>query len=149
MGIYFIPRTRLFTQIGKSFYLSAGLEISYQFGLGNPDRYKAYDHLITIATPIAIHMRLNEQHSISIGSGFLYTFDLLWLEEPYEEGRVRAYRSLGTRVTAGYAFKVKANLSLTFDQYFDIRFYEEPQWSYSTRIGIDWRFISREVVKKW
>jgi hypothetical protein len=148
-GIRFVPTDRLFVWKGMAFYLSAGFEVSYQFGLGNPDRYKAYDHILSGHIPIRMHMKLNEQHSVSFGAGFLYTFDLLQMEAPYEDSALTPYRAMGISGILGYEFKLRDTISLIFDNQAEVHFYERPIFTYSPRIGVSYRFSSREVVKKW
>ena len=149
-GIVFFPADRLFVWWGFPVNLSIGLEVSYQFGLGKPDRYKAYDHIITFGLPFRITMRLNDQHGISGGIGLLYRFDLLQFQAPYDDGKLLPYTSLGASVPIGYSFRIREYLAISADNRFDILLnYNTAFFSYSLRFGVDYRFSKKEIARKW
>ena len=148
-GIRFVPKDRLGVSHGFSLALSVGLEVSYQFGLGNPDRYDAYDHILTIGLPVRLHVKFNAQHGISTGLGLLYTFDLLQFKDPYDDMVLKTFNSFGNSLLLGYDFRVRDKISITADNQFELHYYQKLRFSYSLRIGIDYRISKKEIVKKW
>jgi hypothetical protein len=149
-GLEFVPLDRLFTRMGKGFYLTAGLGVSYRFGLGNLERYDAYNHGITLRGPeIRLNMRLNARHHLSLGTGLLYSFDLLSIREPYKDRELKVYRALGVSGIGGYRFRFTDTWQVYFDNAAEVRFYEKAIVTYSGRIGLSFRMLSREVEGKW
>ena len=148
-GIRFIPNDRLAIKRGFLLSLSAGLELSYKFGLGNPDLYAAYDHTLTIGLPFRLHAKLNPQHSISAGIGLLYTFDFLSFKDPHDDREMKIFRGLGNSLMAGYGFRMKENISVTADNRFEFHYYDRILATYSLRIGIEYLLSRKEAVRKW
>jgi hypothetical protein len=148
-GIRFIPTDQLQIYQGYTFYGSMGFDVSYQFGVVNPDRYEGFSHTVTIGLPLKLHMKLNAQHEVSGGIGLLYSFDFLQIKLPYEDGTVKLFRGLGMSFILGYSFRFQKYFSLTTDNYFELKYYEVPSLTYSLRIGVDYRFFRQEVIRKW
>ena len=149
LGVKFVPSDRLFVLSGFSFDLSVGLGFSYQFGLGNPDRYEAFNHILTVALPVRLRMKLNAQNALSIGAGLLYTFDLLQFTDTHDDSKMKVFRSIGNSALLGYDFRVRENISLCVDNQFEFHYYEKLRVTYSLRLGVDLRFSKKEVSAKW
>ncbi|MDR2767431.1 MAG: hypothetical protein LBB82_03790 [Treponema sp.] len=146
-GMTLAPRDHLFVSNGYVYYLSTGLLINYRLGTGK--EYKAYDHGLSFMAPLIIHQKLNAENEIFYGAGLSYSFDFLNIEEPYRDREVQRYNAVGFFFTSGYRYWWKENLALVIDNRLDLRGYGTPLMSFSLNFGIDWKFYTREVVKKW
>ncbi|MDR2181293.1 MAG: hypothetical protein LBN92_01280 [Treponema sp.] len=146
-GMTLTPRDPLFIMNGYTFWLSTGLLINYRLGTGK--EYKAYDHGLSFMAPLTLHQKLNAENEIFYGAGLSYSFDFLAIEEPYRKREVQRYNAIGMFLAAGYRYRWKENLALVIDSRLDVRGYRKPLTSFSLNFGIDWRFYTRETVKKW
>ncbi|MCL2128889.1 MAG: hypothetical protein FWH35_00860 [Treponema sp.] len=149
LGIEIIPLTTLFVLKGKGFYLSTFIGADYRYGLGNPDRIEAHFHDISLKIPeLRLYLKINNQNHIGIGSGLLYTFSLLNMTMPYEDNEFKLYRTLGVSGILSYRLNIKPNWQIYLDNVFEARFYERVMMSYSPRLGVNIRALSREVRHK-
>jgi hypothetical protein len=148
-GMRFIPNDRLFTAWGKVWYLSLGVDLSYKFGIGNPNAYKAYYHEVTATSPVRLHLKLDEQQRLSFGLGPVYAFSILNIQEPYKDMETNLYSSLGFMASFGYEFQLSDRIALFFDNQFEMQFYQTSMALYTPRIGIQYAYWKKEVVKKW
>jgi hypothetical protein len=148
-GLWFTPTDRLDVKYGYLTSFSLGFDLSYAFALGTPDRYDAYDHIISIGLPVKLNIKLNSRHGLYTGAGLLYIFDLLYFNEPYDDSVLKVYRCFAASAFLGYDFKIKENLSLTVDNQFEFRFQQHLMPVFFLRIGIDYRFSKKEVLQKW
>jgi hypothetical protein len=148
-GITYIPTDNLFVEWGMPFYNSLSCELSYRFGIGNPDAYKAFDHSIAVMLPLRLHARLSESQNIFIGIGPLYAVDILQIQEKYKPAATKLYGVVGIAVSLGCGFKLDEAKSLIFDNIAEFRFYDTIMPVYSLRVGLDFRLMSEEVLRKW
>jgi hypothetical protein len=148
-GLWFTPTDRLEVNYGYMTSLSFGLDLSYAFAIGTPDRYDVYDHIIAIGLPFKFNVKINPQHSLYAGAGFLYVFDLLYFKERYDDPLLKVYRCFAGSFFFGYNYKLKEDLSLIVDNQLELRSQNHPMPVYSLRIGIDYRFSRKEVIPKW
>ena len=149
-GIVFFPTDHLGVWGVYPVNLSIGFEISYQFGLGIPDRYKVYDHIITISMPLRAHIVLKNIHDISGGLGLLYRLDLLQFQDPFDDAKLLPYTSLGSSFLLGYSIRVRDFFAISADNRFDFLFnYNRAFISYSLRLGVNFRLRKKEITGKW
>ncbi|MDL2228709.1 hypothetical protein LJC14_00490 [Treponema sp. OttesenSCG-928-L16] len=148
-GLWFIPADDVFTLFGIGFHLSIGAHLSYRFGVGNPDNYKAYDHSLTISAPIRLHIRLNRQSNVFLGGGLQYSIDFLRIQEKYSQPETKVYDSMGIMASLGYQHTLTDSISLYLDNIFELKFYRTPMPSYSVRTGIVYMLFTKELVQKW
>ena len=149
-GIVFYPTDRLCLWGAFPVKLSIGLELSYQFGLGNPERYKAYDHIIIIGLPFRIHFTINDIHDLSGGVGLLYRLDLLQFQDNFDDSKLLPYTSLGASFLLGYSIRIREFIAINADNRFDFLFnYDKAFISYSLRLGLNFRLSKKELTKKW
>jgi len=148
-GLWFTPNDRLKISYGYLTSLSFGLDLSYAFALGTPDRYDAYDHIIAIGLPFKFNIKIDSQHGFHAGAGLLYIFDLLSFKDPYDDPLLKVYRCFAGSLFFGYNYKLKEYLSLIVDNQFELRSQNHPMPTYSLRIGINYRFSKKEVIPKW
>jgi len=149
LGFWVTPTDRLKVNYGYLSSLSTGLDLSYAFALGTRDRYDAYDHIIAVGLPIKLNFKLNSQNSLHTGVGLIYIFDLLYFKDPYDDSVLKVYRCFAGSLFLGYGFKIKEYLSFTVDNQLQLRFQRHPMPVFFARIGIDYRFSKKEVVRKW
>jgi len=146
-GIQIIPNDNVFVTSGYIHYLSMGIDISYRLGVGN--YYDAWDHGVTVSTPILLHRIFNEQHEVYAGLGLLYSLDLISIKKPYEDPVTEIYSAAGFLISGGWMFRLKEQLFFFADARLEVRFYERVMLSFAPRAGIIFRRYTREVVKKW
>jgi hypothetical protein len=145
-GIKFIPTDRAFIGKGYVFYISTGVEAGYRLGAGN--LYDAWDHSVSIYSPVRLHMKLTGQNEVFVGTGFSYSLDFLNIKKPYENPEVVTYDEFGVFFDVGYQFRLKDTVLLFSEGRFELRFYQTPMFSFSPSIGIEYRFKTREVKYK-
>ena len=149
-GIVFFPTDRICVWGTYPVNLSLGLELSYQFGLGFPERYKAYDHIIAIGLPFRLHLIMNDIHDISSGIALFYRLDLLQFQDAYEDSKLLPYTSLGASFLFGYSIRIREFFAISADNRFDFLFnYDKAFISYSLRLGLNFRLSKKELKKKW
>ena len=146
-GIQIIPTDIVTIDQGKIFYFSFGADISYQLGMGR--NYNAWNHGFTITSPVQFHWKFNEQHEAYFALGVLYTFDLLYIKNPYEDPSMKFYSVLGAMTGGGWTFRLNEKLFFFTDARLELRSYERAMLSFTPRAGIIFRRYSQEVIKKW
>jgi hypothetical protein len=146
-GLSLVPRDHLFVMRGYVCYLSTGLLVNYRLGLGK--EYDAHDHGLAFIVPLLMNQKLNAENEIFYGIGLGYYFDFLNIAEPYSSREVQRYNAVGFMLQGGYRYYWKENLALTIGNRLEMRGYKTRFISISFDFGINWKFYSREVVKKW
>jgi len=148
-GLEVIPTDRLFITRGIPWYLSVGLEAKYRLGVGNPDRYEAYNHTLYLMMPLRLHILLAEKHGFFIGLGYVYFLEFFSMADKYDESRSYIFNNMGLNVDFGYRFTINDTLSIFFRNDFDFLFNEHSLITYSPSIGMNIQVYRKEIKKKW
>lgn len=148
-GLTFIPNDCLFIKNGNVYYASASLDVSYRYGIVNPDIQKGSLHSMGFALPFLMHRAFNDKQEIFGGLGPMYSLEILKNQEKYADAASHIYNDFGMLIVIGYQYNLDNGLHLLFDSRFDIRFYSETMISWSPRIGIEYTFMKEKVPEKW
>lgn len=146
-GVQFIPNDRIYVVMGKIYYFSVGIDISYR--LGRAKYYDAWTHGIIINTPMLFYRVINKEHKIFTGLGLYYSWDLLQIKKPYEDPTVDLFTTLGFTLNLGWEYSFDENIFFFADLRFNMSFYESNFVCLSPRVGITIRKHSKEVYSKW
>jgi hypothetical protein len=135
-GIEYVPCDSLSVIYGKNAYSSIGIDLEYRLGIGNPENYGAFLHSISLQLPLRLHVDLNSIHSVTFGTTFLYSLDVLQIEEKYAAPAVYTCSTIGFGLNLGYRLKINDTIKLFFENKFDTRYGTKNFSTISPRIGM-------------
>jgi len=148
-GINLTPTDNLFTTRGVSWYLSTGIDIKYRLGIGNKDRYTAYNNTLYFTVPLRLNARLTRYHELFFGLGFVYFLEFFQMAEKYSDSQDHFFYNFGANTNFGYCFNINKIVSLFFRNDFDFLFNEHSLITYSPVLGINIHVFTKEVRNRW
>jgi len=148
-GFVFIPTDNLFMIRGMPCYLSTGLEIKYRLGIGDKERYEAYNHTLYMMMPLRFHMPFTPRHQIYMGLGYIYFLEFFSFADKYEDSKNFLFNNMGTNGCIGYRFEINNTLSIFLRNDIDVLFNEHSLITYAAMLGIDIKVYEKEIKKRW
>jgi TolB-like protein len=146
-GLELIPGDNLFTYRGKTCYLSTGIDIKYRFGIGNPNRYEAYNHTLYITIPLRLNIVLERQHEMFAGLGLVYFLDFFSMADKYDSMQSYIFSNMGLNLNFGYRFAFNEVFSMFFRCDFDFLFSERILATFSPAIGVNIQVYNKEAAR--
>lgn len=148
-GLSFIPNDCLFISDGNIYYASVALDITYRYGIANPDIQTGSLNSFSIGFPILLHRKFDNKQGMFAGLGPIYSLEIFRHQEKYSEPVTQINNDFGMVFSIGYQYDMENGVRLIFDNRIDVRFYNEAMISWSPRLGIDYAFMKEKVPKKW
>lgn len=148
-GMSFVPNDCLYISDGNIYYASVALDITYRYGIANPDIQTGSLNSFSFGFPILLHRRFNNKQGLFTGLGPIYSLEIFRHKEKYSEPVTHINNDFGMVISIGYQYDMDNGLRLLFDSRIDVRFYNEAMISWSPRIGFDYAFMKEKLPKKW
>lgn len=103
-GLDFQPPIPLDTTRNHKHALIFRTAAGFKYAYGNPDYYPANYYSITVSAPAILAVSLNKWNQILVGFGPFYEFNILQIQEKYEETSVHYENDFGIELLLNYAF---------------------------------------------
>jgi hypothetical protein len=145
-GIDFQPPIPLDTTRNHKHALIFRTAAGFKYAYGNPDYYTANYYSITVSTPALLAVSLNKRNQILAGFGPFYEFNILQIQEKYEEESIHYENDFGIELLLNYAFAPSDKWKICFGTTAFVPVSENIGAWMSVDVGFIYKIAEKEVT---
>lgn len=139
------PSMKSIVSRNKTIDFCARFNLGYKMGIGNLNKYKAFYHGISFATPIIMNLCYTNNHKLTIGFGPLYEIDFVSFQKKYDLEYVFIQNQFGLEFLLGYEYSISKKWKLYSEVEFDFYFTRNSFAVIKPKLGAVYSFYRRKV----